>query len=172
MALSSSSQNQEFNAFSGKRRMVSESSRSFHVFINHRGPDVKQTVSIQHYNSLRQLGIRAFLDSEEKQLGDSFPFAINTAIRFSFVHVAIFSKGYADSPWCLTELVLILESQAKIIPVFYGVKPSDLRHIEKGVYADAFIKYEEKGRYLEKLNKWKEALQSLSLIAEEKINSD
>lgn len=150
--------------------MVSESSRLFDVFINHRGPDVKRTLAIQLYNSLERLGIRAFLDSQEKELGDSFPSTIETAIRSASVHVAIFSKGYADSAWCLAELVLMLESQAKIIPVFYGVKPCDLRHIEKGVYADAFVKYKEKGRYLEKLNEWKEALQSLSLIAGEEIN--
>ncbi|GLJ06479.1 hypothetical protein SUGI_0040160 [Cryptomeria japonica] len=174
MASSSSShkQNQEFSAFSAKRRVVYESSSLFDVFINHRGPDVKQTLAIQLYNSLEQLGIRAFLDSQEKQLGDSFPSTIETAIRSALVHVAIFSKGYADSPWCLAELVLILESQAKIIPVFYGVNPSDLRIIKKGVYAEAFIKYEEKGRYLEKLNEWKEALQSLSLIAGEEFHSD
>ncbi|GLJ06486.1 hypothetical protein SUGI_0040280 [Cryptomeria japonica] len=173
MASSSSShqQNQEFDAFFGKRREVSESSRLFDVFINHRGPDVKQTLAIQLYNSLEQLGIRAFLDSQEKELGDSFPSTIQTAIHSASVHVAIFSKGYADSAWCLAELVLMLESQAKIIPLFYEVKPCDLRHIEKGVYADAFIQYEKKGRYLEKLNQWQEALQSLSLIAGEEFNS-
>lgn len=165
MASSSSSQqqNQEFNAFSGiepsgKRRKVSESSRLFDVFINHRGPDVKETLATQLYNSLQQLGIRAFLDKEEKELGNSFPSTIETAIRSAKVHIAIFSKRYAESPWCLAELVLMLNSQAKIIPVFYEVKPSDLRHIENGAYADAFKKYEEKGRYLDKHNQWKEAL--------------
>ncbi|XP_057846334.2 disease resistance protein Roq1-like [Cryptomeria japonica] len=174
MASSSSSlqQNQQFDAFSGKRRMVCESARLFDVFINHRGPDVKQTLALQLYNSLHQLGIRAFLDSQEKQLGDSFPSTIQTAISSASVHVAIFSKRYAESPWCLAELVLMLQSQAKIIPVFYGVKPSDLRHIETGAYAEAFTKYREKGRYLEKLNEWKKALQSLSLIAGEEFNSN
>ncbi|XP_057817417.2 disease resistance protein Roq1 [Cryptomeria japonica] len=174
MSSSSSShkQNQEFNAFSGKIRMVCESSRLFDVFINHRGPDVKQTLALQLYNSLEQLGIRTFLDSQEKQLGDSFPSTIETAIRSASVHVAIFSKGYADSPWCLAELLLMLESEAKIIPVFYQVKPSDLRYIETGAYAEAFIKYKVKGRYLKMLNEWKEALQSLSLIAGEEFDSD
>ncbi|XP_057817412.2 disease resistance protein Roq1-like isoform X1 [Cryptomeria japonica] len=173
MASSSSShqQNEEFNAFSGKRRMVCESSRLFDVFINHRGPDVKQTLAIHLYNSLEQLGIRTFLDSQEKELGDSFPSTIQTAISSASIHIAIFSKGYADSAWCLAELVLMLESQAKIIPLFYGVKPSDLRYIETGAYAEAFVKYKEKSRYLEKLNEWKEALQSLSLIAGEEFNS-
>ncbi|XP_057846810.1 disease resistance protein Roq1-like [Cryptomeria japonica] len=65
----------------------------------------------------------------------------------------------------------MLQSNAKIIPVFYQVRPSDLRHIETGVYAEAFIKYEKKSRNLEKLKEWKEALQSLSFIAGEEITS-
>ncbi|GLJ33351.1 hypothetical protein SUGI_0670920 [Cryptomeria japonica] len=170
-------QKQEFNAFSaiefdGKRRTVYESSRLYDVFINHRGPDVKQTLATQLYNSLEQLGIRAFLDSEEKELGNSILSTIETAIRSAKVHIAIFSKRYAESAWCLAELVLMSESKAKIIPVFYEVKPSDLRRIETGVYAEAFIKYEEKGRYLEKLREWKETLHSVSFIAGEEFNGD
>ncbi|XP_059064143.1 uncharacterized protein LOC131056284 [Cryptomeria japonica] len=131
---------------------------------------VKETLATQLYNCLQQLGIRAFLDKEEKELGNSFPSTIETAIRSAKVHITIFSKRYAESPWCLAELVLMLDSQAKIIRVFYEVKPSDLRHIENGAYADAFKKYEEKGRYLDKHNQWKEALQSLSLIAGEEFD--
>ncbi|GLJ30721.1 hypothetical protein SUGI_0608880 [Cryptomeria japonica] len=111
MASSSSShqQNQGFNAFfgiepDGKRRKVSESSRLFDVFINHRGPDVKQTLATQLYNSLKEVGIQAFLDSEEKQLGDLFTSTIESAIKSASVHIAIFSKRYAESPWCLAEL--------------------------------------------------------------------
>ncbi|GLJ30719.1 hypothetical protein SUGI_0608860 [Cryptomeria japonica] len=97
MASSSSShqKNQGFNAFSGiepagKRRKVSESSRLFDVFINHRGPDVKQTLATQLYNSLKEVGIQAFFDSEEKQLGDLFTSTIETAIKSASVHIAIF----------------------------------------------------------------------------------
>ncbi|GLJ08731.1 hypothetical protein SUGI_0094740 [Cryptomeria japonica] len=64
----------------------------------------------------------------------------------------------------------MLESKAKIIPVFYQVDPWELHHIGRGQYADAFSKFEEKGRYLEKLSEWKEALQFLSFIAGEEFN--
>ncbi|GLJ33571.1 hypothetical protein SUGI_0675010 [Cryptomeria japonica] len=178
MASSSSSHQQ--NPFPGtnKRREVEESSRLFDVFINHRGPDVKQTLATQIYNSITALGIRAFLDSQEKALGESFPSTIEAAIRSASVHIAIFSGKYAESDWCLRELVLMLQTKAKIIPVFYQVgslevKPSDLRHIENGVYADAFTKYEQKGRYLDKIKEWKEALQQVSYTAGHEFkNSD
>ncbi|XP_057846636.1 disease resistance protein Roq1 isoform X2 [Cryptomeria japonica] len=117
--------------------------------------------------------MQAFLDSQEKEFGDSFISAIETAICSASVHVAIFSKGYAESPWCLAELVLMLHSHAKIIPVFYGVKPWELRHIEKGVYASAFSDYRKKYRHLDKLKEWEEALQSVSFtIGYEFHNSD
>ncbi|GLJ33639.1 hypothetical protein SUGI_0676280 [Cryptomeria japonica] len=174
---SSHKQDEDFQLFSGikpprhKRRKVSESSRLYDVFINHRGPDVKETLALHLYKSLEKLNIRAFLDSKEKVLGDSFPSTIETAIRSAAVHIAIFSKGYAESPWCLEELDLMLRSKAKIIPLFYGVKPSDLRYIEKGVYGKAFADYENKKRYIEKLGEWKKDLQSISFIAGEEFNS-
>ncbi|GLJ29949.1 hypothetical protein SUGI_0592110 [Cryptomeria japonica] len=118
--MASSSSSSRLNAFSGmetggKRRKVSESSRLFDVFINHRGPDVKQTLTTQLYNYLEE---------------------------------------------------------AKIIPVFYQVHQWELRYIEKGEYAKAFIEYENKKRYLEKLPEWKEALQSLSFVTGEEFNGD
>ncbi|XP_057846044.2 disease resistance protein Roq1-like [Cryptomeria japonica] len=174
---SSCPRNEKHDAFSGidpcaKRRNVDESSRLFDVFINHRGPDVKQTVALQLYKCLTGLGIHTFLDSEEKELGDSFPSTIKCAIHSASAHIAIFSNGYAESPWCLAELLLMLETTAKIFPVFYGVKPSDLRYIESGEYGKAFKKYEEKKRYMEKLKEWKEALQSVSFLTGYEISSN
>ncbi|KAH9290031.1 hypothetical protein KI387_034148, partial [Taxus chinensis] len=143
----------------------------YDVFINHRGPDVKEILAKDLYKSLHELQLAVFLDSEELELGDVFPSNIETAIRSSSVHIAIFSKGYADSAWCLAELALMLETDAKIIPVFYGIAPSDLRFIEKGAYAQAFANYEDKGRYLENLERWKKSLQSVSDITGYECNT-
>ncbi|GLJ48572.1 hypothetical protein SUGI_1024670 [Cryptomeria japonica] len=124
----------------------------FDMFINNRGPDVKHTLANQLHKSLRDLGLKTFLDSEEVELGEAFPSTINDAICSSSVHIAIFSKRYAESAWCLAELDLMLHTKCKIIPVFYDVAPLHLRYIENGVYADSFAKHKEKGRYLNKLN--------------------
>eukprot|EP01018_Ginkgo_biloba_P040332 Gb_01678 [translate_table: standard] len=109
------------------------------------------------------MGLRVFLDSEELQLGDDLPIAIQDAMRSASLHIAIFSKRYAESPWCLAELSYMLKSGGKIILVFYDVEPSDLRYIKKGAYPHAFARHEEKGRYgSEKLEEWKEALYKVS----------
>ncbi|GLJ51685.1 hypothetical protein SUGI_1098400 [Cryptomeria japonica] len=172
----SSSLSHQKNALSGieppiKRRKVEQSSRIFDVFINHRGPDTKQTPGTQLYNSLKEIHIKAFLDSEEKELGDSFPSTIETAIASASVHIAIFSKRYAESAWCPSELVLMLQSKARIIPLFFQVEPWELRYIDNGVYAETFAKYEKEKRYLDKIEEWKEALQSVSFTTGYKFNN-
>ncbi|XP_057846603.2 disease resistance protein RPV1-like [Cryptomeria japonica] len=171
MASCSSSQeeNVEYDPFSGigprfQRIKSCAPAKLFDVFISHRGPDVKGTLAFELYYCLQELGYKTFLDSYEMELGDSFPSAIKNAINSASVQIAIFSKGYAESPWCLAELVLMLHTKAKIIPVFYDVTPSDLRHIQKGVYSDAFAQYKQKGRYLNKLTEWEEALNTVSFM--------
>ncbi|GLJ33620.1 hypothetical protein SUGI_0675890 [Cryptomeria japonica] len=42
----------------------------------------------------------------------------NWAIHFPSAHIAIFSSGYAESPWCSVELLLMFQSGDKIFPVF------------------------------------------------------
>lgn len=121
------------------------SNSSFDVFINHRGPDVKKTFASLLYHRLFSYGLKVFLDREELQQGDYLTPQIESAIQTATVHVAIFSPTYAESTWCLKELLLMLESKAVIIPVFYDVKPATLRLKEgKGVYADALRVLEKK----------------------------
>ncbi|KAH9288755.1 hypothetical protein KI387_032872 [Taxus chinensis] len=166
-ASSSREQNNQPNGLPKEERLETVASpRLYDAFISHRGPDVKETLASELFNSLQDSGYRAFLDSEEIQGGDSIPTTLHNAICSSLVQIAIFSPGYSHSKWCLDELVLMLQqSEALFIPVFYGVPPWHLRHIEKGSYAAAFSEYETKGRYLDKLGAWKKALNSASDVA-------
>ncbi|XP_059063265.1 disease resistance protein Roq1 isoform X2 [Cryptomeria japonica] len=145
------------------------SPKLYDAFISHRGPDVKETLAKQLYHHLQERGCRAFLDRPEIQVGDSIPFAIRNGICSSLVQIAIFSQGYATSSWCLDELVLMLEQKpnALFIPVFYDVQPWELRHIEneQSKYAAAFSYYRSKGRYLDKLDEWRKALESAADIS-------
>ncbi|GLJ34191.1 hypothetical protein SUGI_0687230 [Cryptomeria japonica] len=139
--------------------------QSWDVFINHHGDDVKHTVASRIYNHLHARGLRVFLDQNELELGEFFPRALEQAIRSASIHIAIFSKNYARSAWCLAELAIMVETGTTIIPVFYHVQPSDLRWAVGGTgeYADAFSEHEKKGRYpSEDLQRWKVALQQVS----------
>jgi hypothetical protein len=135
------------------------------VFISHRGPDVKKGFASHLYRRLLSYGLRVFLDQPELQRGDYFTHQIHDAIRSASVHVAIFSSGYADSNWCLDELVQMLDSKTPIIPVFYGVKPAELRwtlgkkksdaealnELEKKTVSDPQTDKEKKRSYAEAL---------------------
>ncbi|XP_059077147.1 probable disease resistance protein At1g61300 [Cryptomeria japonica] len=144
------------------------------IFINHRGPDVKDTLARAIYYALQARGFRVFLDSEGLQLGDFFPAEVEEAMRSASLHLAIFSPTYAQSPWCLAELSFMLKSGKPIIPVFYCVRPTDLRWVAqgKGVYVNAFSEYEEKHRFSsEKLQEWKTALHKVSFYIGAIINN-
>ncbi|KAH9294300.1 hypothetical protein KI387_040493 [Taxus chinensis] len=86
-------------------------------------------------------------------------------MRSAELHIAIFSEKYAESPWCLAELLFMLKTGTPIVPVFYYVDPADLRWVDKGKggYAPSFLEHEEKGRYTpEMLQEWKTALYEAS----------
>ncbi|XP_059077929.1 disease resistance protein Roq1-like [Cryptomeria japonica] len=155
-------------AFMASSSSVIASPKLYDAFISHQGPDVKETLAKHLYHLLRERGCQAFLDRPEIQVGDSIPFALRNAICSSFVQIAIFSQGYAESSWCLDELVLMLQqTDALFIPVFYNVQPWELRHIEneKSQYAEAFSYYERRGRYPDKLDEWRRALKSAADIS-------
>ncbi|GLJ05877.1 hypothetical protein SUGI_0027090 [Cryptomeria japonica] len=141
------------------------STKGYDAFINHRGPDIKESVASEIYNCVQVMGYRPFLDQPELQLGDPIPSTIQNAINTSTVQISIFSPRYAESQWCLDELLLMLKTKARFIPVFFDVKPSDLRYPHKGVYGRALGEHEEKGRFSnERLQQWKEALKSSSFL--------
>lgn len=125
---------------------------------------MKKSMASILYHSLRQMGLRVFLDSGEFELGDHIPDKIQHAIRSSSVQIAILSENYAFSPWCLAELALMLKTDAKIVPVFYHVPPFVPRH-RLGSYGEAFRQHELKGRYgKEQIDEWKAALHKASNI--------
>ena len=129
----------------------------YDVFINHRGLEVKKTFVAHLYAALSSWGIRPFLDAED--IGYAVPVIeeIDKALKGACVHVAIFSKEYAESKYCLDELCAMLESKGRIIPVYYDVEAGNLRKPEDGPYKEAFEKHRKLGR-TEKIPIWKEAL--------------
>ncbi|XP_057817716.1 disease resistance protein Roq1-like [Cryptomeria japonica] len=154
------------SSYPQKRSIVSP--KLYDAFISYRGTDVEDTLAKELHDHLKDRLCQAFVDREETEGEDSIPSAIHNAICTSVVQIAIFSRRYAESPWCLDELVLILQqTDALFIPVFYDVQPWELRYIDndKSQYAAAFSNYWSKGRNLDKLDKWKSSLESASNIS-------
>ncbi|KAG0582758.1 hypothetical protein KC19_3G083500 [Ceratodon purpureus] len=136
----------------------------FDVFLNHRGPDVKATFVAHLEEALRCAGFRPFLDARSLMNGNPALQSIDQALDMANVHVAVVSKRYAESKYCLTELVAMMRSGKPVIPVFYDVEPVDLRWVENGPFAEAFEKHKLRGRTETKLQEWRDALQALSEI--------
>ncbi|CAN6199473.1 unnamed protein product [Urochloa humidicola] len=101
----------------------------YDVFINHRGVDTKHNVARLLYDRLEHLSggrVRSFLDNKSMRPGDRLEESINEGINQCRVGVAIFSQHYFDSDFCLHELASLVEARKVIIPIFYGIKPSEL----------------------------------------------
>ncbi|XP_042489731.1 TMV resistance protein N-like, partial [Macadamia integrifolia] len=92
------------------------------------------------------------------------------AIESSRIVIIIFSKNYASSTWCLSELVKILDYKKhgqieKVLPVFYKLDPSDVRH-QHNTYAEAFKKHEERfKKERKKVETWRSALTEAANLA-------
>eukprot|EP00253_Pinus_taeda_P019533 PITA_19533 len=130
---------------------ASTSLSCYQVFISHRGPDVKDTFASHLYRRLHDRGLSVFLDREELEEGHKFSSQIEQAIGGASVQIAIFSERYAESSWCLNELVFMKNAKATnpqgvtILPIFFKVDPSEVRYTEtKGRYFEALQKLQDK----------------------------
>ncbi|KAF5464315.1 hypothetical protein F2P56_014399 [Juglans regia] len=134
----------------------------YDVFLSFRGEDTRDTFTAHLYHALIQKGIRTFIDDDEVKRGDEISTKLLPAIEDSRISIIILSKNYALSTWCLVELVKILEckksKQQIVLPVFYHVDPSDIRH-QRGTFGEALAKHAEKLNVDHmKLQMWKDAL--------------
>ncbi|KAG0608634.1 hypothetical protein M758_8G121100 [Ceratodon purpureus] len=135
----------------------------YDVFLNHRGPDVKTRFIAHLDEALRAAGLNPFLDKESLRKGDPTFTSIDAALKVAKVHIAVVSKGYADSKYCLSELAAMLRSGKPVIPVYYEVEPAQLRWVENGPFAAAFEKHKCK-RPPEQVQEWTHAIHHLADI--------
>ncbi|KAL6182186.1 hypothetical protein ACLB2K_043609 [Fragaria x ananassa] len=111
-----------------------------------RGEDTRKGFTDYLYDRLRWRGIRTFRDDPHLERGITISPELLTAIEQSRFAIIVLSPNYATSTWCLLELSKILEcmeERGSILPIFYEVEPSDVRH-QRGSFAEAFEEHEEK----------------------------
>jgi len=138
------------------------------VFLSFRGEDTRYGLTGNLYKALRDRGIHTFIDDEHLQRGDEITPALLKAIEESRIAIVVLSHNYASSSFCLDELAAILDCKNKgllIIPVFYKVHPSDVRH-QKGSYGEVLTKHQRRYKdKKEKLQKWKMALSQVAELS-------
>ena len=128
------------------------------VFLSFRGEDTRHTITNTLYNALTELDIRVFRDDEGLRRGDVIASSLLEAIEDSAASIVIISPNYASSRWCLEELAKICECRRLILPVFYGVDPSDVRR-QTGPFQEHFRNHEERFEK-DKVDKWRNAIKT------------
>ncbi|KAG8646066.1 hypothetical protein MANES_10G118550v8 [Manihot esculenta] len=141
----------------------------YDVFINFRG-EIRYGFLSHLSTAFHQKQIHAFTD-ENLHKGEEISPSLLKIIQESCVSIVIFSENYADSPWCLDELVKILECKESlgqlVLPVFYHVDPTHVQQLT-GNFGKAFGKSvhgeQVEGR-LHKVDAWRHALMEVSNLS-------
>ena len=125
--------------------------RRYDVFLSFRGEDTRASFISHLFPSLQNSGIIVFKDDHSLPRGARISKSLLHAIEESRICVIVFSLNYADSPWCIQELVQIIQCHRTIglavLPVFYYVKPSEVRH-QTGEFGKAFQNLIEEHEYM------------------------
>ena len=120
-------------------------------------------------------GIRTFRDDKLKR-GEEIASELFNVIERSRFSIVVFSKNYADSRWCLNELVKIMECRKEmgqvVLPIFYHVDPSHVRK-QTASFGEAFDSYKEDTKEKkEMVQRWRSALADAANLSGEHVKDD
>ncbi|XP_062028206.1 disease resistance protein RUN1-like [Rosa rugosa] len=142
---------------------------SYDVFLSFRGEDTRRTFTDHLYAALVRAGVSTFRDAEGLRRGEHIETELVRIIQGCRISLIVFSENYADSRWCLQELVHIMEcrktQRQRVFPIFYHVDPSHVRN-QTGSFGKPFEKHEatvHQGR--DKIARWRAALRGAADLA-------
>ncbi|CAN6446217.1 unnamed protein product [Victoria cruziana] len=165
-SVSQPSDNQNSEEIGGSTEAAEEVESSpasdYRVFLSFRGEDTRDAFTSHLYDDLIASGISTFIDSEKLERGERID-KLFEYIERSKIIVVIFSEGYAESRWRLQEVARSVECKKQIIPVFFGVQPSDVRK-QSGPFKSAFRKHDQEQNQ-EDVRKWREALEEVGNLS-------
>ena len=138
--------------------------RSYDVFLSFRGKDTRNGFTGHLYQALIDKGFHTFIDNDLPK-GEEISEELLKTIKSSLISFVVFSENYAESHWCLDELVKIMQCRTNgqlVLPLFYRVYPSEVRN-QRGNFGAAFTKFEEK--FKNKVQSWRTALKEAASLA-------
>ncbi|XP_065631303.1 disease resistance protein RPV1-like [Quercus suber] len=136
----------------------------YDVFLSFRGEDTRTGFTTYLYKALEQQGINTFMDDKLPR-GEEISAELLKTIEESMILVIVFSKNYAESKWCLNELVKIVECSENVRPIFYNVEPSEVRN-QSGNFGIALANHEKEFKdNMGKMLRWREALSKAASLS-------
>ncbi|CDY26385.1 BnaA02g23850D [Brassica napus] len=133
------------------------------MFINFWGDDLRHGFVGDLVKALKKDGLGVYIDVDELPRGDLTELLVN-GIKESRIALVIFSSGYAESSWCLNELLKIKELMERgkllVIPIFYKVELWEVTQL-KGDFGVKFWNLWRINRDSHIVS-WKEALESVA----------
>ncbi|XP_058006670.1 disease resistance protein RPV1-like [Hevea brasiliensis] len=153
---------------SSSSSLIPLQSKNYDVFISFRGDDVRLGFLSHLREAFIQNEVNAFVD-EKLDRGEEISSSLLEIIEQSRLSVVIFSENYAYSPWCMDELMKILECKKDmrqlVLPVFYCVDPTHVQELT-GNFGAALAKHREDFKNsLDKVESWCQALREIAGMA-------
>ncbi|KAJ4901593.1 Disease resistance protein (TIR-NBS-LRR class) family [Raphanus sativus] len=103
-------------------------SKQWQVFISFSGQDLRNNFISHLEGAFKQAEINYYIDNKETPSESQN--VIFTRIQQSQIALPIFSSQYAESKWCLNELVEVMkqakQGKLRVIPIFFNVTPKDV----------------------------------------------
>ncbi|KAL4290386.1 hypothetical protein GQ457_14G025350 [Hibiscus cannabinus] len=156
--------------------MASSSSsrqQKYQVFLSFRGPDTRLGFTSHLLEALKGKGLDVFFDQEKLQKGYRISPELSQAIAASNLSIIVLSRDYASSNSCLAELSDIMDRNRTqghvLIPIFYKVEPSDVRHLG-GNFEKSFDLHDSEG--LKQVQQWKAAFTEVGKLIGWHIKGD
>ena len=142
------------------------------MFLSFMGADTRNGFTSYLYTALKQKGVFTFRDDDTLTIGEPISWELLKGIQESRVAIVILSENYASSRWCLDELAMIVKCKEEmgqiLLPVFYGVNPSDVRK-QTGPFGRAFAKHEGSCDR-QKVISWRDALTKVANLSGWTVN--
>ena len=139
--------------------------KKYDVFISFRGSDIRTGFLSHICNALREQRIHTFVD-EKLERGKDVSKSLLDFIERSTLSLVIISQNYANSQWCLDELVKIMQCKVLmkqlVVPIFYDVDPSDVENLT-GSFGVAMAKHRAEFKdSLSRVARWHDALKEIA----------
>nr|AAK28811.1 resistance-like protein P-B [Linum usitatissimum] len=138
----------------------------YDVFLCFRG-DTRHGFTSHLLSALSDKQIRTFIDHKLAKT-ESIDELISILQRCA-LSVVVFSEKFADSEWCLEEVVTIAERMKKVghrvLPVFYKVDPFDVTDEPRSYMATIDREYKARSSFLEDKKRWMDAVNAVANCA-------